>query len=72
MAVNHSIADAYGLRIKTPVGDIVHTGDFKIDHSPIDGKKMNLSAFARAGDEGVLLLMSDSTNANRPGFTRCV
>jgi len=69
MAVNHSIADAFGLRIKTPVGDIVHTGDFKIDHSPIDGKKMNLSAFARAGDEGVLLLMSDSTNANRPGFT---
>ncbi|MBE5780598.1 MAG: ribonuclease J [Clostridiales bacterium] len=67
--VNHSIADAYAIKLKTPVGNVIHTGDFKIDHSPIDGRKINLSAFAKAGEEGVLLLMSDSTNADRPGFT---
>lgn len=69
LKVNHSIADAYALAIKTPVGTIVHTGDFKIDHTPLDGEKMDLAAFGQLGRQGVLLLMSDSTNAERPGYT---
>ena len=69
LKVNHSIADAFALAIRTPVGMIVHTGDFKIDHTPLDGEKMDLAAFARLGQQGVLLLMSDSTNAERPGYT---
>ncbi|MDL2225749.1 ribonuclease J [Eubacteriales bacterium OttesenSCG-928-M02] len=67
--VCHSISDAFGLKIKTPIGNIVHTGDFKIDHSPIDGRHMDLGAFAKAGEEGVILLMSDSTNSDREGYT---
>lgn len=69
LKVNHSIADAFALAIRTPVGMLVHTGDFKIDHTPLDGEKMDLAAFARLGQQGVLLLMSDSTNAERPGYT---
>ena len=69
LKVNHSIADAFALAIRTPVGLLVHTGDFKIDHTPLDGEKMDLAAFARLGQQGVLLLMSDSTNAERPGYT---
>ncbi|GFI61911.1 ribonuclease J1 [Clostridiales bacterium] len=66
---NHSIADAVALAITTPVGVVVHTGDFKIDYTPIDGEIMNLHRFAELGKEGVLLLLSDSTNAERKGFT---
>jgi ribonuclease J len=68
--VSHSIPDAVGMYFKTPVGTIVHTGDFKIDYTPADGKVMDLYKFAELGDEGVLVLMSDSTNAERPGFTK--
>lgn len=67
--MTHSIADAAGLAIKTPVGTIVHTGDFKIDYTPIDGKPMDFARLAELGDEGVTLLMSDSTNAQREGYT---
>ncbi|MBQ5589461.1 MAG: ribonuclease J, partial [Anaerotignum sp.] len=66
---NHSIADAVALAIHTPVGTVVHTGDFKVDYTPIDGEIIDLQRFAELGKEGVLLLMSDSTNAERKGFT---
>ncbi len=69
MKVNHSIADSYALVIHTPIGAIVHTGDFKVDHTPLDGQTIDLGAFAQLGREGVLLLMSDSTNSERPGYT---
>ncbi|MBP3400245.1 MAG: ribonuclease J [Selenomonadales bacterium] len=67
--VSHSIADSVGLAIKTPVGTVVHTGDFKFDQTPVDGKVMDFQKFAEVGEEGVLVLMADSTNAERPGFT---
>ena len=67
--VSHSIDDAVGLAIKTPVGMIVHTGDFKVDYTPIDGKITDLHKFAQLGSAGVLALLSDSTNAERPGYT---
>lgn len=67
--VNHSIPDAIGIALHTPGGTIVHTGDFKIDCTPIQGGMIDLSRFARLGDEGVLALMSDSTNASREGYT---
>ena len=67
--VNHSIPDALGLAIRCEGGTIVHTGDFKIDTAPIDGGMMDLGRLAEIGQEGVLCLMSDSTNAERPGFT---
>ena len=67
--VCHSIADAVAYAITTPYGKIVHTGDFKIDFTPIDGQKMDLSRFARLGDEGVLALLADSTNVVREGYT---
>lgn len=66
---NHSIADAVALAITTPVGVVVHTGDFKVDYTPIDGGVMDLHRFAELGKAGVLLLLSDSTNAERKGFT---
>ena len=66
---NHSISDAVGIFIRTPVGTMVHTGDFKIDQTPVDGKLIDLHKYAALGDEGVLVLMSDSTNAERPGYT---
>jgi len=66
---NHSIADAVALAIHTPVGVVIHTGDFKVDYTPIDGGAIDLQRFAQLGKEGVLLLLSDSTNAARPGFT---
>lgn len=66
---NHSIPDASALYFKTPVGTIVHTGDFKIDLTPVDGQPMDIHKFADLGRRGVLLLMSDSTNAERPGYT---
>ena len=67
--VNHSIPDALGLAIRCEGGTVVHTGDFKIDTTPIDGGMMDLGRLAEMGQEGVLCLMSDSTNAERPGFT---
>jgi len=66
---NHSIADAVALAIHTPLGVVVHTGDFKIDSTPIDGEMIDLTRLGELGKRGVLALMSDSTNAERPGFT---
>jgi ribonuclease J len=67
LRVTHSIVDALGFAISTPLGTIIHTGDFKIDHTPIDGKGTDLARFTAHGEEGVLLLVSDSTNALVPG-----
>src|SRR5262245_11061544 len=67
--VTHSIVDSFALAIKTPAGTVIHTGDFKIDPTPIDGKKFDLHALAAYGDQGVLALFSDSTNAEHGGFT---
>ncbi len=67
--VNHSIPDSVGLSINTPIGRIIHTGDFKIDHTPVDGQVTEFNKFAEYGDAGVLCLLSDSTNAEREGFT---
>lgn len=67
--VTHSIVDGVGLGIKTPLGRIVHTGDFKLDPTPVDGQLMDFHRFSEYGEEGTLLLMSDSTNAERGGFT---
>ena len=66
---NHSIADAAALAIHTPEGIIVHTGDFKVDYTPVFGDAINLARFSELGKKGVLALMCDSTNALRPGFT---
>ncbi len=68
--VNHSIADAVALAIHTPGGTIVHTGDFKIDMTPAEGGMIDLARFAELGREGVLALLADSTNAERPGYTQ--
>mgnify|MGYP000341715804 CR=1 FL=1 len=65
----HSIADSVALAINTPVGIIIHTSDFKIDHTPIEGEPMDLARFAELGNKGVLLLMCDSTNIEREGYT---
>lgn len=67
--VNHSIADACCLAIHTPVGTVIHTGDFKLDTSPIEGEMMNITRLGELGNKGVLLLLCESTNAERPGFT---
>ena len=67
--VNHSIPDAVGLSIKTPVGMIVHTGDFKLDYTPVDGKMTDFRRFSELGNKGVLVMMADSTNAEREGHT---
>ncbi len=66
---NHSIADAAGLAIYTPVGILVHTGDFKVDFTPVFGETIDLQRYAELGKKGVLALMADSTNVERPGFT---
>lgn len=67
--VTHSIADSMAIAITTPVGTVLHTGDFKIDYTPIDGGYMDLQRIAELGKEGVTLLLSDSTNVQRPGHT---
>lgn len=69
LRVNHSTPDAFSFAIGTPLGVVVQTGDFKIDHNPIDGKRMDLVRFAELGKQGVLLLLSDSTNAVKDGYT---
>ena len=67
--VNHSIADACAIALKTPVGVVYHSGDFKIDVSPLDGKMMDLTRIGTLGKDGISLLLCESTNAERPGFT---
>src|SRR2546425_1289536 len=67
--VTHSIVDAFALAIKTPAGTVIHTGDFKIDPTPLDGKKFDLHTLAAYGEQGVLALFSDSTNAEHSGYT---
>ncbi len=69
IAVCHSIPDAVGLSIQTPVGRVVYTSDFKLDSDPPDGHPTDMARFRRLGDEGVLLLLSDSTNSERPGHS---
>ncbi|MGI2336327.1 MAG: ribonuclease J [Dehalogenimonas sp.] len=69
VAMCHSIPDAAGLIIRTPIGTIVHSGDFKLDYTPVDGKTCDLSRLAQAGSEGVLLLLADSTHVEIPGYT---
>jgi ribonuclease J len=69
IAVNHSIPDALAVAIRTPAGLVLHTGDFKMDQLPLDGRITDLRAFARLGEEGVDLFLPDSTNADVPGFT---
>lgn len=66
---NHSIAGAFAIAVRTPIGNLIHTGDFKVDYTPVDGETIDLKRFADYGEEGVLLLMSDSTNAEIPGYT---
>jgi len=69
ITVNHSIAGAFGLAINTPVGTVIHSGDFKIDYTPVQGSILDMHRFAEYGSKGVLLYMSDSTNAERAGFS---
>ena len=70
MHATHSIVDASSLAIETPAGTLIHTADFKIDHTPVDGYTMDLHRFAYYGQKGVLCLFSDSTNSHSPGFTK--
>ena len=67
--VTHSIVDGCGLAIRTPEGVVIHTGDFKLDQTPVDGELTDLATFSRYGEEGVLALMADSTNVKREGYT---
>src|SRR6201999_4322407 len=69
IAVNHSIPDALAVAIRTGAGLVLHTGDFKMDQLPLDNRITDLRAFARLGEEGVDLFLTDSTNAETPGFT---
>ena len=66
---NHSIADSVAIAIHTPLGAVLHTGDFKVDYTPIDCEPMDFARFAELGKKGVLLMMADSTNVERPGYT---
>jgi ribonuclease J len=68
--VNHSIPDSVGIAIRTPVGTVLHTGDFKLDQTPVDGRVTDYYALTHYGQEGVLALLSDSTNAHRAGYTK--
>ncbi len=65
----HSIADSFSVALHTPIGVVIHTGDFKIDHTPVDGERFDLQRLAEHGEKGVLCLISDSTNSEVPGFT---
>ena len=67
--VSHSIADGVGFAIKTPAGVVIHTGDFKLDQTPVDGEVLDYARFSEYGEEGVLLLLSDSTNVEKEGYT---
>ena len=67
--VTHSTVDCVALAVRTPLGVIIHTGDFKIDHTPVEGAGFDIHTFARYGNDGVLALFSDSTNVERPGYT---
>jgi ribonuclease J len=67
--IGHSIPDAMGIALRTPVGTVVHTGDFKFDHTPVDGKLSDFHTLAKLGEEGVIALLSDSTRAENPGYT---
>ncbi len=67
---NHSIADSVAIAIHTPLGAVLHTGDFKVDYTPIDGEPMDFARFAELGKKGVLAMMADSTNVERPGYTK--
>src|SRR5436305_1794618 len=67
--VNHSIPDAVGIVIRTPLGTVIHTGDYKFDYTPIDGKPADFGTLGRLGNEGVLLMMGDSTRVESPGYT---
>ncbi len=67
--VNHSVPDAVALAIHTPIGTVVHTGDYKFDHTPIDGRPADFGTFARLGNQGVLVMMGDSTRVETPGYT---
>ncbi|HEX5589208.1 MAG TPA: ribonuclease J [Candidatus Limnocylindrales bacterium] len=67
--IGHSIPDAMGIALRTPVGTVVHTGDFKFDHTPVDGKLSDFHTLAKIGEEGVICLLSDSTRAENPGYT---
>jgi len=67
--VNHSIPDAIGIVLRTPIGTLVHTGDYKFDYTPVDGKPADLGALGRLGNEGVLVMLGDSTRVETPGYT---
>jgi ribonuclease J len=67
--VNHSIPDATGVVLRTPLGNIVHTGDYKFDHTPVDGRPADMGTLGRIGNEGVLVMMGDSTRVESPGYT---
>lgn len=67
---NHSIADSVAIAVHTPLGVVLHTGDFKVDYTPIDGEPMDFARFAELGKKGVLAMMADSTNVERPGYTK--
>ena len=66
---NHSIADSVAIAVHTPLGVVLHTGDFKVDYTPTDGEVMDFARFAELGRKGVLAMMADSTNVERPGYT---
>ena len=66
---NHSIADSVAIAVHTPLGVVLHTGDFKIDYTPIDGQQTDFARFAELGKKGVLALLADSTNVEKPGYT---
>ncbi|MEO6890735.1 MAG: ribonuclease J, partial [Ktedonobacteraceae bacterium] len=67
--VNHSIPDAVGIVLRTPLGNVVHTGDYKFDYTPVDGQAADFGSLARIGNEGVLVMMGDSTRVESPGYT---